>query len=445
MKSKAACAQLERRVQALEKELADCESRNGSDRLNQRYLEAILNNTNLPIYLKNADYSYILVNRQYERLAHITNAQIRGKDDFAIFPEPVARLFRTQDEEVVRRRTLIEFEETIPLPDGARTFLTAKFPLIDDEGGVYAVGGVCTDITAHKKAEAELREAEEKFRGIFEHSPVGIVHIDKNGAITESNEKLADILGTTVKEIVGIDALKSVPVEQMRTAIVTALSGKITHYEGNYSPVAGGAQRDIHTVFSPIFSSDGAITGVMGICEDITRRRRAEDALRKAHDELEQRVAERTVQLDRRTLRLEETNIALKILLEKREEDKKELEERVMFNIEKFICPYLEKLKVRCPDTAQQAILKVIQSNLDEINSSFAHKQKDNLATLTPAQLQIADLVRQGLSTKEIALILNLSPATVACHRQEIRKRLFLTNKKINLQASLMMLFPAVI
>ncbi|MDW7773183.1 MAG: PAS domain-containing protein [Desulfobulbaceae bacterium] len=437
MKSKPTYEQLEQRVFDLEKELACCKSRNGSDRLNQQYLGAILDNTNLPIYLKDAGYKYILINREYERLAHITCDQIQGMDDFSLFPELIAQLFRAQDEEVVRRRTLVEFEETIPLPDGVHTFLTAKFPLIDSEGRVYAVGGVCTDITGRKKAEAELKEAEEKFHGIFEHSPLGIVHIDREGVITESNARLADILGSTVEKIVGLDTLKSLKAEKMRAAVISALSGEIAHYEGNYLSVTGGVERDIRSVFSPLLSNDRSIIGVIGIFEDITRRKQAEEALRKAHDELEQRVADRTAQLDRKTKRLEETNIALKIFLEKREEDKKELEEQVMFRIEKFISPYLEKLRSICKENSQEAILKIIQANLDEITSSFAHNHKEHLSKLTPAQLQIADLIKQGQTTKEIASILNLSPATIACHRQEIRKRLSLTNKKINLQSSL--------
>jgi len=314
MTSKIACEELRQRVLLLEKELAGHKSRNDSAGLNLQYLESFLNNTNMPIYLKDADYKYIFMNRQLGLLAHVPYDQVQGKDDFAIFSEPVAQLFRSQDEEVVKRRVLVEFEETISLPDGVQSFLTAKFPLFDSEGMLYAVGGVCTDITA---------------------------------------------------------------------------------------------------------------------------RKRAEEALRKAHDELEERVADRTAQLSQKTQRLMETNVALEILLRKREDDKKELEKKVMFNVEKLINPYLEKLKRKCNDDAQGTFLKIIQSNLDEITSSFAHNHKNYISNLTPAQIQIADLIKQGKTTKEIASLLNLSPSTIACHRQEIRKRLSLTNKKINLQASL--------
>jgi PAS domain S-box-containing protein len=437
MTSKSSYEELEQRVQTLEKELDSHKIRKDSDRISQQYLEAILNNTNMPIYLKNADYKYIFMNRQLGGLAHVAHDQVQGKDDFAIFPEPTAQLFRSQDEAVVERRALIEFEETILLPDGIQTFMTAKFPLFDNEGKVSAVGGVCTDITDRKKAEADLKEAEEKYRGIFEHSPLGIMHIDKEGIITASNEKLAEILGSRVEDLVGFDLLQSLQEEEARAAIISVLSGQISYGEGCYRSVTGGESPYIRSVFSPISSSDGSIVAAIGIIEDVTSRRSAEEALQTAHDELEQRVADRTAQLDRKTERLMETNVALKILLEKREEDKKELEEKVMYNVEKLIYPWLEKLKTRCNKDSQKALMETIRLNLDEITSSFAHKHNNYLSNLTPAQIQIANFIKQGQTTKEIASLLDLSPSTIACHRQEIRKRLFLTKKKINLQAAL--------
>ena len=134
---------------------------------------------------------------------------------------------------------------------------------------------------------------------------------------------------------------------------------------------------------------------------------------------------------------LRETNIALNILLKKREGDKKKLEEHVKSDIEQLIFPYLEKLKAKCSKDSDLAFLNIIQLNLDEITSSFTCNQNDLLTKLTPGQIQIANLIKQGHTTKEIAALLCLSPATVACHRQEIRKRLSLTNKKRNLQAIL--------
>jgi len=147
---------------------------------------------------------------------------------------------------------------------------------------------------------------------------------------------------------VGFDLLQSAKDEAVRTATISVLSGKKAYYEGNYLSVTGDGKAYLSGFFSPISSSDGSIVAAIGIIEDITERKDAEEALRQAHNDLEQRVADRTAQLDLKTERLMETNVALKVLLEKREEDKKELEEEVMFNIEKFVYPYLGKLKGRC-------------------------------------------------------------------------------------------------
>ncbi len=87
MTSKLTNEELQQRVLELEKELGDNINQNSSDKLNHRYLEAILNNTNLPIYLKDSEYNYIFINSQYERLAHVKNDEIQGEDDFAIFPK----------------------------------------------------------------------------------------------------------------------------------------------------------------------------------------------------------------------------------------------------------------------------------------------------------------------------------------------------------------------
>ncbi len=169
----------------------------------------------------------------------------------------------------------------------------------------------------------------------------------------------------------------------------------------------------------------------------LPNKRRQKTALRRAHDELEQRVLNRTADLDKQTQRLKETNVALEILLKKRAEDKKNLEKAIMLKVEKLISPNLEKLKMRQSETSTKALLEIIEHNLADITSSFSRQPRNYLAALTPTQIQVAELIKHGHTTKEIADILSLSPSTISCHRQEIRKRLSLSNKKISLQAAL--------
>lgn len=434
MTTKPTYRELEQRIAVLEKKLAESRENRDSFGLTHQYLEAILNNTNLPIYLKDVDYKYILVNREYERLARVTSDQIRGLDDFAIFPDPVARLFREQDEEVVRRRSMIEFEETIPLPDGVHTFWTAKFPIIDEDGRIAGVGGVCTDITAHKKAEA-------LFRRTFDQSPIGAAMVGLDYRFFRVNDELCRITGYTAEELLQLGFPEITYHEDLDKDLEYARKlerGEIEQYQIDKRYVRkNGELVWVRLSVRLICDEEGKPSFYLPMMKDIHERKLAEAALQKAHAQLEQRVIERTAELDRRTRMLAETNVALKILLEKRAEDKRELEAKVMFNVEKLILPYLEKLKANCPEQDQQDLLTIIRTNLEEITSSFDHIKKNTLARLTPTQLQVADLVKQGLTSKEIASLLNLSPSTIACHRQEIRKKLSLSNKKINLQSAL--------
>ena len=106
---------------------------------------------------------------------------------------------------------------------------------------------------------------------------------------------------------------------------------------------------------------------------------------------------------------LEETNIALKVLLEQREKDKSEIEEKVLLNIEKLIMPDLERLKNSGLDERQKSYVNILESNLEEIVSPFAREVSSKMLKLTPAEIQVANFVKQGKSTKEIADLLNLS------------------------------------
>lgn len=203
MDEKPTYEELEKRIKELEIELAACEVEKDSNHLFEYYFKAFLDNTNLPVFLKDDNYRYLFINHRFENLAHITNDQVRGKDDFAVFPEPIAELFRSQDEKVKARNTLLEFTETIQLADGEHTCITAKFPLHDDAGNIYAIAGVCTDITELEQARKKLVESEEKYRNLIETVSLGIQISDREGRITLSNTAHHKILGFPLGELVG--------------------------------------------------------------------------------------------------------------------------------------------------------------------------------------------------------------------------------------------------
>ena len=157
---------------------------------------------------------------------------------------------------------------------------------------------------------------------------------------------------------------------------------------------------------------------------DITNRVRIEEALQKAHDELERRVEERTRKLEVQKNSLEEINIAMNVLLKKREEDKIELQDNILSNVKTLIEPYMNKLKRSSLPQGQKTLINILESNLNEIVSPFSRKLSSKLLNLTPSEIQVANLVKEGKTSKEIAGILNISGKTVGFHRENIRKKL---------------------
>ncbi len=135
---------------------------------------------------------------------------------------------------------------------------------------------------------------------------------------------------------------------------------------------------------------------------------------------------------------LEEMNTALKVLLRFKEKDKTDLEEKVLANVRELVIPYTEKLKKTRLSKRQTAYLRMIESSLNDIVSPLAYRLSPQYLRLTPTEIEIAHLVRDGKTTKEIAELLNLSCRTVESHRQNIRIKSGLKNTKENLRSHLL-------
>jgi ATP/maltotriose-dependent transcriptional regulator MalT len=167
-------------------------------------------------------------------------------------------------------------------------------------------------------------------------------------------------------------------------------------------------------------------------------RKQAEEALRQARDELERKVKERTKELEIKTNNLAEVNIALEVLLNKREEDKTGLENDILLNVREMILPYVEKLKKTDLDEQQEAFLSIIEANLNEIISPFIRGLSLKFLDMTPTEIQIANLIIIGKSSKQIAEILEKSPRTIDTHRKNIREKIGLKKKRANLRSRLL-------
>ncbi len=117
----------------------------------------ILTYTPAVVYIKDKAGRYTLVNTRYEELFDVRNAEIRGKTDYDILPEPVADQFRKSDLQVLNESCSLQVEEHIHQSDGMHTYLAVKFPIYDESGKISGVCGILNDITVVKKAQTQLR------------------------------------------------------------------------------------------------------------------------------------------------------------------------------------------------------------------------------------------------------------------------------------------------
>ena len=161
--------------------------------------------------------------------------------------------------------------------------------------------------------------------------------------------------------------------------------------------------------------------------EEITALKLTEEALRKSQEELiEQKQS------------LEEANIAMKVLLKQREEDKLELEKKVLTNVKDLVLPYVDKLKNTRLKASDRTLVEIIDTHLHDIISPLLQRFSNAKILLTPQEMQVAALVKDGKTSKEIADVLNVSETTVNFHRKNLRTKFGLTNKRTNLRSYLM-------
>ena len=376
--------------------------------------------------------------------------RIRGLEPGEIVPnfELVRNQLHPDDSEYFFKRRTAAFNGQEPFnieyriirKDGAvRTVHSIARVEFDQTGKPKQVFGTLQDITQRKIAEAALKESERQYRVSIESAPYGIMVHSADGNILIYNSYLENIFGYAKEEIPDTRTWfeKLYPDEKYRRILIEdrkkgMRKGKLRVKEASITRKCGKVRI---CQFSSILLTSGI--RILFI-NDVTEQKLAETALRKSKDELEHRIKERTRELEIQTKHLEEVNTALRVLLSRRNKDKEELEEKVLHNIEELVLPYVERLVQTNLNSRQKSFVDILGSNLNDITSSFSRSLSMKFMHLTPSEVQIANLLKQGRTTKEIAELLTLSARTIETHRKNIRQKLGLNNKKANLRTHLM-------
>ena len=360
-----------------------------------------------------------------------TRLVIKGEPVYSIYPEDYIRSFvkGTISEPVFTYLALIPFGYDGRVTGALFLFSrTLKGTPSSVRHALEAIAARLAAVIARENAVEALKDSENSHRDLLNTMNEGFIITDDAFTLTYANDRLCEMLGYELDEIIGLP-VKSFLDEENRKILNAQLEkrkkGEMEPYELEWKRED---RKQVVTLVSPrpILDSEGKFKESFSVLTDITELKRTEEALRKREKEL-------TVEKGN----LEEVNTALRVLLQKREDDISEVEQRIFLNMKKMVAPYIEKIKGTRLNGTQSTFMKIIESNLEDIISAFSQNLSAKYSELTYTEIQIANLIRQGMITKEIASILNVSERTVDVHRFNIRKKMGLTGKRIGLRSYL--------
>ncbi|MBI5550813.1 MAG: PAS domain S-box protein [Desulfobacterales bacterium] len=406
-------------------------------------LNQILRDTAVPTFAMDKDSRITHWNTACEILTGITAGDMIGSDrhqevfyeirrplmaDLIVRKAGLKELAMYYDG-TIRRSQLIdngyEGEDFFPKL-GKWLFFTAA-PLKDAMGEIVGAVETVQDISERRMAEQALSRSEARYRLLFESANDAIFLLEEGKAV-DCNPKATALLKCTRTDIIGYTPLDFSPefqptgrrsadeIENIR-ATVTQLLPVV--FEWRFR------NKDGELFETEVSLTQFAVSGVsygIAIVRDVTEKKRLIDTLKKSEKEL-----------DDKTRYLEKVNQALKASLDHREIEIRSVEENMVAKIKQFIFPYLSELG-RCKiDTDAQAYLKIVETNLSDLLSQSSHTIFSKYIDFTPTEIRIADLIREGNDTKEIARLMGVSPSSIQWHRKHIRSKLGLTNKNTNL------------
>ncbi|MBW2465685.1 MAG: response regulator [Deltaproteobacteria bacterium] len=277
-----------------------------------------------------------------------------------------------------------------------------------------------------KKVAERTRELTDQLyfqQNLIDSIPIPVYFKDPDLKYLGCNKASEETLGYAKEHIIGRTVHDIMPENIARIHHQKDLqllqAGEMKHYEVS-TEYSNGKKHD-QLVFKALFNNKkGDVEGLIGTNLDITERNRAR------------------LKLEHQAEELKNANTALRVILKQVNENKTDMESKVLDNFARLVSPYLETLEINLAGSTQLEYIKIIQENIKKITSSFSQKLSSSYLGLSPREIQVADLVRHGRTNKESSGILNISVNAVEFHRNNLRRKLGIQNKKVNLRTYLL-------
>ena len=381
------------------------------------------------IVIRDLTGHFVYVNDAFARMHGYTTEELAGKH-YAIMhtPEQVEHVDSLEKTRRLKGGFIAEISHK--RRDGTIFPTLMNGTMLEDENGKHIYNtATAIDITELKRMEDELRRQIQRVERILETAMDGFLIISRDGKILDMNNSASAIFGYPSDEMLSANIRDfedpedaNGNVEHLKKIIKQGFHRFATKYRSRKG-------RALYLECSANFIESAEDSFFFVFFRDITGKKKTEEELKKRDKELKHK-----------NRHLEEANTALRVLLKRRDRDKAELEEKVLYNVKELIEPVLKNLKRSSLNSRQQTYVSILESNLNDIVSPFARRLLHTFIKLTPTEIQITNFIREGKTTKEIGNLMNTSTRTVEFHRKNIRKKLGLKNRKENLRSHLLAL-----
>ncbi|MFA5361715.1 MAG: PAS domain S-box protein [Candidatus Omnitrophota bacterium] len=357
---------------------------------------------------------FVYSNLMLRQMLGYTAEEIRKLSVMDIHPKEELPYVLEQFERLKKREIGIAKNIPVKKNDGSVFYVDINEFEVAFSGKAYMVG-FFRDISERKKAEEAVVESEKRYRMLFDAAPIVIAITTLEGAVLAVNNAIQEQAGSTPEEFMvkNVNDLYADP--DVRKHIITLFKkdGKVRNFETRF-------RIKDNSIITVLLNADAIEFGdkkvILATIRDITGHKKAQEALERQKEVLEQK------------------NIALSEILVQIEIEKNKIKKQIAANVDELILPIVRKLLKK--DISRKNI-QLLERNLETLTDSFGLKITENRAKLTPREIEICDVIKNGFSGKDIAGMLNISLLTVNKHRRNIREKFGISNKNINLTSFL--------